>query len=71
MRSPMNEDSDWIEHKRSIISELQRSNDRLGSIEKELREIMMELAVFRTKIYFGSAIVAVLFSAGVAFLTRM
>lgn len=61
----MSEENGWIEYKKLILAELTRSNDRLSKIENDLSSIKEELAVLRTKMYFGSAIVAVLISASI------
>lgn len=61
----MSDDNGWIEYKKLILAELTRSNDRLLRIEGELSDIKEEIAVLRTKMYFGSAIVAVLISASI------
>lgn len=67
----MSEDNGWLEYKKLILAELTRSNDRLSKIESELGSIKEELAVLRTKMYFGSAMVAVAISAGMTFLGHL
>lgn len=64
------EDNGWLEYKKLILSELTRSNERLGKIETELGDIKQEIAILKTKMYFGSAIVAVVISIGMAFLNN-
>lgn len=65
------EDNGWLEYKKLILSELTRSNERLGKIESELTDIKQEIAVLKTKMYFGSAIVAVVISIGMTFLDHL
>lgn len=65
------EDNGWVEYKKLILSELTRSNDRLSKIESELGDIKQEIAVLKTKMYFGSAIVAVVISVGMTFLDHL
>jgi hypothetical protein len=67
----MSEDNGWIEYKKLILAELTRSNDRLSRIEADLSSIKEELAVLRTKMYFGSAIIAVFISIGVTFVNHV
>lgn len=62
------EENGWIEYKKLILSELTRSNERLGKIESELTDIKQEIAVLKTKMYFGSAVVAIIISIGMTFL---
>lgn len=56
------EGNGWNEYKQFVVQELRRSNDRLKGIEDRLIEIERELAVLKTKMYIGSAFVAVIFS---------
>ena len=65
------EDNGWLEYKKLILSELTRSNERLGKIETELTDIKQEIAILKTKMYFGSAIVAVIISIGMTFVTQL
>ena len=65
------EDNGWLEYKKLILSELTRSNERLGKIETELNDIKQEIAVLKTKMYFGSAMVAVAISVGMTFLDHL
>lgn len=65
------EDNGWLEYKELILSELTRSNERLGKIETELTDIKQEIAILKTKMYFGSAIVAVIISIGMTFVTQL
>ncbi len=65
------EDNGWLEYKKLILSELTRSNERLGKIETELTDIKQEIAILKTKMYFGSAIVAVIISIGMTFITQL
>lgn len=67
----MSEENGWIEYKKLILAELTRSNDRLSKIESDLSSIKEELAVLRTKMYFGSAVVAVLISASITVLNTI
>lgn len=60
------DDTGWLEYKKLILSELTRSNERLGEIESNLSDIKQEIAILKTKMYFGSAIVAVVISIGVS-----
>lgn len=62
------EDNGWLEYKKLILSELTRSNERLGKIESELTDIKQEIAILKTKMYFGSAVVAIIISVGMTFL---
>jgi len=52
----------WGEYKKFVVQELRRSNDRLTGIEDRLIGIEKELAVLKTKMYIGSAFIAVIFS---------
>lgn len=63
------EDNGWIEYKKLVLSELQRSNDRLSRIESDIGEIKEQLAVLKTKVYFGSSVLAFLISTLVAIVT--
>ena len=65
------EDNGWLEYKKLILSELTRSNERLGKIETELTDIKQEIVILKTKMYFGSAIVAVIISIGMTFVTQL
>ena len=65
------EENGWLEYKKLILSELTRSNERLGKIETELSDIKQEIAVLKTKMYFGSAIVAIVISIGMTFLDHL
>ena len=65
------EENGWLEYKKLILSELTRSNERLGKIETELSDIKQEIAILKTKMYFGSAIVAVVISIGMTFLDHL
>lgn len=62
----MGEENGWVEYKKLILSELTRSNERLTRIENDLSSIKEELAVLRTKMYLGSAVVAIFISIGVS-----
>lgn len=65
------EDNGWLEYKKLILSELTRSNERLGKIESELTDIKQEIAILKTKMYFGSAVVAIIISIGMTFLDQL
>lgn len=65
------EENGWIEYKKLILSELTRSNERLGKIETELSDIKQEIAILKTKMYFGSAIVAVIISVAMTFIDHL
>lgn len=65
------EENGWIEYKKLILSELTRSNERLGKIETELNDIKQEIAILKTKMYFGSAIVAVIISVAMTFFDHL
>jgi len=56
------EENGWNEYKQFVVQELKRSNGRLKGIEDRLIGIEKELAVLKTKMYIGSAFVAVIFS---------
>jgi hypothetical protein len=58
----MIEENGWKEYKEFVIQELKRSNDRLEKIDDRLINIERELAVLKTKMYIGSAFIAVVFS---------
>ena len=67
----MEEDNNgWGEYKKLILSELTRSNLRLSRIEEDLSHIQQEIAVLKTKMYFGSAMVACIASVGITFVTH-
>jgi hypothetical protein len=63
------EDNGWIEYRKLVISELQRSNDRLTRIESDVTEIKQRLAILQTKVYFASSTLAFLISAVVGIIT--
>jgi hypothetical protein len=65
------EDNGWIEYRKLVISELQRSNDRLTRIESDITDIKQGLVVLQTKIYFASSTLAFLISAAVGILTSV
>jgi hypothetical protein len=67
----MGEENGWLEYKKLILAELTRSNERLSKIENELSSIKEEIAILKTKMYFGSAIVAVIISIGVTFISNV
>jgi hypothetical protein len=52
------EDSGWPEYRKLVLSELQRSNDRLSRIENDIGEIKEKLAILQTKVYFTSSSLA-------------
>ncbi len=58
----MTDSNGWNEYKKFVVQELRRSNDRLQGIENKLSQIEREIAVLKTKMYVGSAFVAVIFS---------
>ena len=58
----MIEENGWKEYKQFVIQELKRSNDRLEKIEDRLIGIEREMAVLKTKMYIGSAFIAIVFS---------
>jgi hypothetical protein len=58
----MENNNGWNEYKQFVVQELKRSNNRLKGIEDRLMGIEKELAVLKTKMYIGSALVAVIFS---------
>jgi len=63
------EDSGWPEYRKLVLSELQRSNDRLSRIENDIGEIKEKLAILQTKVYFTSSSIAFMISTMVAFFT--
>ena len=65
------EDNGWIEYRKLVISELQRSNDRLTRIESDITDIKQVLVVLQTKIYFASSTLAFLISAAIGILTSV
>jgi len=65
------EDNGWIEYRKLVISELQRSNDRLTRIESDITDIKQGLVILQTKIYFASSTLAFLISAAVGILTSV
>lgn len=65
------EDNGWIEYRKLVISELQRSNDRLTRIESDITDIKQGLVVLQTKIYFASSTLAFLISAAIGILTSV
>ncbi len=44
-------DSGWEKYKVHVVHELERSNRRLGDIDKRLSKIESKLAVLDTKVY--------------------
>ena len=53
----MENNNGWNEYKQFVVQELKRSNNRLKGIEDRLMGIEKELAVLKTKMYIGSALV--------------
>ena len=41
----------WDQHKKYVVNELERTNDRLTGIDKRLSHIERKLAVLDTKVY--------------------
>ena len=54
----MPETNGWNEYKQLVLTELKRANKRLVTIEDDLSSIKQDLAILKTKMYFGSAIIA-------------
>jgi hypothetical protein len=52
----------WNEYKQFVVQELKRSSKKLENIEKRLIIIEQEIAIIKTKMYVGSAVIAVIFS---------
>jgi hypothetical protein len=65
------DDNGWLEYRKLILSELTRCNERLGKIEDELGGIKQEIAILKTKMYLGSAMVAIVISVGMTFLDHL
>ena len=65
------EDNGWIEYRKLVISELQRSNDRLTRIESDITDIKQGLVILQTKIYFASSTLAFLISGAIGILTSV
>tara|TARA_R110002167_G_scaffold313766_1_gene519440 strand:+ start:270 stop:482 length:213 start_codon:yes stop_codon:yes gene_type:complete len=60
----------WNEYKNLVLTELKRANKRLVSIEDELSSIKQDLAILKTKMYFGSAVIAMVFSGVVSLVIK-
>ena len=52
----------WNEYKQFVVQELKRSSKKLENIEQRLIIIEQEIAIIKTKMYVGSAVIAVIFS---------
>tara|TARA_R100000458_G_C8176631_1_gene175163 strand:+ start:248 stop:466 length:219 start_codon:yes stop_codon:yes gene_type:complete len=46
-----NEGNGWEKYKLHVVHELERSNERLGTIDRRLSKIENRLAVLDTKVY--------------------
>jgi len=60
----------WNEYKNLVLTELKRANQRLVTIEEDLSSIKQDLAILKTKMYFGSAIIAIVFSGVVSLIIK-
>jgi len=67
----MPETNGWNEYKQLVLTELKRANKRLVTIEDDLSSIKQDLAILKTKMYFGSAIIAMVFSGIVSLIVRV
>jgi hypothetical protein len=67
----MPETDDWNEYKKLVLAELKRANNRLLVIESDLVDIKRELAVLKTKVYVGTATVAMIFSGVISLVIKM
>lgn len=66
----MSDTNGWNEYKNLVLTELKRANKRLVSIEDELSSIKQDLAILKTKMYFGSAVIAMVFSGVVSLVIK-
>jgi len=60
----------WNEYKNLVLTELKRANQRLVTIEEDLSSIKQDLAILKTKMYFGSAVIAMVFSGVVSLIIK-
>ena len=66
----MPDSNGWNEYKNLVLTELKRANKRLITIEDDLSSIKQDLAILKTKMYFGSAVIAMVFSGIVSLVIR-
>ena len=66
----MTDTNGWNEYKNLVLTELKRANYKLVAIEEELSSIKQDLAILKTKMYFGSAIIAMVFSGVVSIIIK-
>ena len=67
----MPETNGWNEYKQLVLTELKRANKRLVTIEDDLSSIKQDLAILKTKMYFGSAMIAIVFSGIVSLAVKV
>tara|TARA_R110000824_G_scaffold227575_3_gene415387 strand:- start:701 stop:934 length:234 start_codon:yes stop_codon:yes gene_type:complete len=61
----------WDQYKRLVINELERTNNRLDSMDKRLAKIEKNIVVLQTKAAMYAAGIAVIISGGVSLLTQI
>ena len=66
-----NNNNEWSEYRNLVIHELKRSNDRLIKIEQDLSEIKQDMAIIKTKLYFGAGLIAVFTSVIISVLSSV
>ena len=60
----------WAEYKRLVVSELDRTNNRLDRMDKRLSNIDRSITELKTKMYMISGVTALVFSGILTFLLK-
>jgi len=63
-------DNGWEKYKVHVVHELERSNERLGTIDKRLSKIESKLAVLDTKVYAATFIFSAVCTALFNFIAK-
>jgi hypothetical protein len=61
----------WVEYKRLVISELERANSRLDTMDRRLGRLEKHITVLQTKAAAWAAGLAVIISGGVSLLLKL
>ncbi len=61
----------WDEYKRLVISELERANRRLNTVDKRLTHIERNIAILQTKAYVAAGAISIVLSAGISILLKI
>jgi hypothetical protein len=68
---PHNDTNGWQEYKRLVISELERTNSRLESVDRRLGKIERNIAILQTKAAAYAAGISVVISGTFFFFTKL